>query len=98
MAARAYNPETKTGAATGTIFWMMDNSWPTIHWNLYDYYFKPAGSYFGAKKANEPVHALWDYKTRAVKIFNSTLENYTNMTVCASVYNIPDLFVEYTNQ
>ncbi|HXE42393.1 MAG TPA: hypothetical protein VN516_05150, partial [Candidatus Baltobacteraceae bacterium] len=58
MAMRAYNPETKTGAATGTIFWMMDNSWPTIHWNLYDYYFKPAGSYFGAKKANAPVQAM----------------------------------------
>ena len=97
MAARAYNPETKTGAATGTVFWMMDNSWPTIHWNLYDYFLKPAGSYFGAKKANEPVHALWDYSNRKVQVFNSTLDSYKGMTVSATVYNIPNLVVEYTN-
>src|SRR6266542_3069910 len=31
----------------GTIFWMLDNAWPSVHWNLYDYYFKPGGGYFG---------------------------------------------------
>ena len=98
MAARAYNPETKTGAATGTIFWMMDNSWPTIHWNLYDYYFKAAGSYFGAKKANAPVQVMWDYNTGKISIFNSTLNNYSNMIVSAVVYNIPDLAQKYANQ
>lgn len=98
MAARAYNPETKTGAATGTIFWMMDNSWPTIHWNLYDYYFKPAGSYFGAKKANAPVQVMWDYNTKKISIFNSTLNNYSNMTVSAAVYDIPSLAQKYAKQ
>jgi len=98
MAARAYNPETKTGAATGTIFWMMDNSWPTIHWNLYDYYMKPAGSYFGAKKANAPVQVMWDYNTKKISVFNSTLNNYSNMTVSAAVFNIPDLVQKYASQ
>jgi exo-1,4-beta-D-glucosaminidase len=98
MAARAYNPETKTGAATGTIFWMMDNAWQTIHWNLYDYYMKPAGSYFGAKKANAPVQVLWDYDTGKVSVFNSTLTSYTNMTVSAAVYDIPGLAQKYATQ
>ena len=98
MAVRAYNPETKTGAATGTIFWMMDNAWPTIHWNLYDYYFKPAGSYFGAKKANAPVQVMWDYNSKKISVFNSTLNDYSNMTVSAAVYNIPDLAKKYANQ
>lgn len=98
MAARAYNPATKTGAATGTIFWMMDNSWPTIHWNLYDYYFKPAGSYFGAKKANAPVQAMWDYLTGKVTVFNATLTDRPNMAVSAAVYNIPDLTEKFSKQ
>ena len=46
--------------AQGTIYWMLNSAWPSLHWNLYDYYFKPGGSYFGAKKALEPVHILWD--------------------------------------
>ena len=58
FAGNAYDPATGTGTATGTIFWMLNNAWPSIHWNLYDYYLKPAGSYFGAKKANEPRACL----------------------------------------
>jgi exo-1,4-beta-D-glucosaminidase len=96
--ANAYDPATETGTATGTIFWMLNNAWPTIHWNLYDYYMKPAGSYFGAKKANEPVHVLWDYNTNKVKVFNSTLNSYAGMQVSAAVYNIPDLTQQYSNQ
>jgi exo-1,4-beta-D-glucosaminidase len=98
MAMRAYNPQTKTGTATGTIFWMMDNSWPTIHWNLYDFYFKPAGSYFGTKKANAPVQVMWDYETGKVSVFNSTLENFPGMTVTATIYNIPDLAQKFSKQ
>jgi exo-1,4-beta-D-glucosaminidase len=98
FAANAYDPATGTGTATGTIFWMMNNAWPSIHWNLYDYYMKPAGSYFGTKKANEPVHVLWDYNTNKVKVFNSTLSSYTGMQVSAAVYNIPDFTQQYTRQ
>ena len=92
----AYDPATGTGTATGTIFWMMDNAWPSIHWNLYDYYFKPAGGYFGAKKALEPVHALWDYNSNKIKVYNSTLNGYAGMQLSAAVYNLPGLNLKYT--
>ena len=34
----------------GVIFWMLSNAWPSVHWNLYDYFFKPGGGYFGAAR------------------------------------------------
>jgi len=77
--------------ATGSIFWMLNNAWPSVHWNLYDYYMKPGGGYFGTKKATEPVHILYDYVTNNVKVYNSTLTGYTNLTATARVYNIPTL-------
>lgn len=98
MAIRAYDPEKKSGAATGTIFWMMDNSWPTIHWNLYDYYMKPAGSYFGAKKANAPLQVMWDYETGKVVVFNATLNTYAGVSVVATAYNVPDLAQKYSGR
>src|SRR5258706_466407 len=82
----------------GTIYWMLDNAWPSTHWNLYDYYFKPGGGYFGTKKANEPVHILWDYFGQNVIVENSTLSAANNLTASVNVYNIPDLSVKYTNQ
>lgn len=82
----------------GVIFWMLNNAWPSVHWNLYDYYFKPGGGYFGAKQANEPMHIAYDYFTRNVYAVNSTLTARSGMTATATVYSIPDLTVRSTTQ
>jgi exo-1,4-beta-D-glucosaminidase len=81
----------------GVIYWMQSNNWPSVHWSLYDYYFKPSGGYFGTKKANEPVHISYDYYSKNVMVENSTLTANNNMTASVTVYNIPDLTVKYTN-
>jgi len=81
-----------------TIFWMQNNAWPSVHWNLYDYYFKPGGGFYGTKKADEPLHILYDYFVKNVKVVNSTLTANNNMTALVTIYNIPDLSVKYTNQ
>jgi exo-1,4-beta-D-glucosaminidase len=82
----------------GVIFWMLNNAWPSVHWNLYDYYFKPGGGYFGARKANEPVHAAYDYFTGNVYVVNSTLAARSGMTATVTAYNLPDLSQRYSTQ
>jgi exo-1,4-beta-D-glucosaminidase len=57
--------------STGVIQWMFNNAWPSIYWHLFDWYLRPAGGYFGAKKANEPVHVLYSYDDRSVAIVNA---------------------------
>jgi exo-1,4-beta-D-glucosaminidase len=61
--------------STGVIYWMLNNAWPSLHWHLYDYFLNPAGAYFGAKIANEPVHIQYSYDTRAIMLVNHTLTN-----------------------
>lgn len=58
--------------ATGVIYWMLDNAWPSLHWHLFDWYMNPAGAYFGAKKANEPVHIQYAYGSRDIVLVNHT--------------------------
>jgi exo-1,4-beta-D-glucosaminidase len=84
--------------AQGTIYWMLNNAWPSVHWNLYDYFFKPGGGYFGTKKALEPLHILYDYNTASVKVFNATLAAASNVTASVRIYNVPDLSLKYTNE
>jgi exo-1,4-beta-D-glucosaminidase len=50
---------------------MFNNAWPSIYWHLFDWYLRPAGGYFGAKKANEPVHVLYSYDDRSIAIVNA---------------------------
>jgi len=60
--------------STGVIYWMLNNAWPSLHWHLYDYFLNPAGAYFGARMANEPVHIQYSYDTRAIMLVNQTLD------------------------
>ncbi len=57
--------------STGIIQWMLNNAWPSLIWHLYDYYLQPAGGYFGAKKACEPLHVMYSYDDRSVAVVNS---------------------------
>ena len=74
--------------ATGVIFWMLNNAWPSLHWHLYDYYLNPAGAYFGAKIANEPVHIQYSYDTRAIMLVNHTLTNEYGLQARIRVRNL----------
>ena len=61
--------------STGIIQWMLNNAWPSLIWHLYDYYLQPAGGYFGAKKACEPLHVQYSYDNRGVDVVNSRYED-----------------------
>jgi len=73
--------------STGVIQWMLNNAWPSVIWHLYDYYLQPAGGYFGAKKACEPLHIQYSYDDRSVVVVNSANRDFGELTAEASVYN-----------
>ncbi|MHB8813412.1 MAG: glycoside hydrolase family 2 protein [Steroidobacteraceae bacterium] len=74
--------------STGVIYWMLNNAWPSLHWHLYDYFLNPAGAYFGAKKANEPVHIQYSYDTRAIVLVNHTLIDEHGLQALVRVRNL----------
>jgi exo-1,4-beta-D-glucosaminidase len=74
--------------STGVIYWMLNNAWPSLHWHLYDYFLNPAGAYFGAKMANEPVHIQYSYDTRAVMLVNHTLTREHGLRAVIRVRNL----------
>jgi exo-1,4-beta-D-glucosaminidase len=74
--------------ATGFIYWMLNNAWPSLNWHLYSHDLNPAGSYFGAKKANEPIHIQYSYDDRSVVIVGQGPKSADRLTAKAEVYNI----------
>jgi exo-1,4-beta-D-glucosaminidase len=74
--------------STGVIYWMLNNAWPSLHWHLYDYFLNPAGAYFGAKVANEPVHIQYSYDTREIMVVNHTLTPEHGLRAVVRVRNL----------
>jgi exo-1,4-beta-D-glucosaminidase len=71
--------------STGVIQWMLNNAWPGIMYHLYDYYLDPGGAYFGAKKGNEPVHVMYSYDDRSIRVVNNDYVPSTMLRVKATV-------------
>ena len=74
--------------STGIIQWMLNNAWPSMIWHMYDWYLRPAGSYFGVKKACEPLHVQYSYDDRSIVVVNSYYQPFANVKVSARVYNL----------
>jgi exo-1,4-beta-D-glucosaminidase len=74
--------------STGVIYWMLNNAWPSLHWHLYDYFLNPAGAYFGARAANEPLHIQYSYDTRAIMVVNHTLTSEHGLRANVRVRNL----------
>jgi exo-1,4-beta-D-glucosaminidase len=74
--------------STGVIQWMLNNAWPSMIWHLYDYYLRPGGSYFGSKKAAEPLHVQFSYDDRRVAVVNDLQEAFAGLKVKAEVFDL----------
>jgi exo-1,4-beta-D-glucosaminidase len=74
--------------ATGVIQWMLNNAWPSMIWHLYDYYLRPGGSYFGAKKGCEPLHIQYSYDDHSIAVVNSFYQDFQNLKATAKIYNL----------
>jgi exo-1,4-beta-D-glucosaminidase len=72
--------------STGIVYWQLNKGWPTLLWDLYNHDYDQAGSYFGAKKANEPVHVLYTYDDGTVSVDNLSRSAERGLSVEAKVY------------
>ncbi|MFQ6045029.1 MAG: sugar-binding domain-containing protein [Gemmatimonadales bacterium] len=74
--------------STGVIQWMLNDAWPSMIWHLYDYYLRPGGGYYGAKKAGEPVHVQFSYDDRSVAVVNDEQRSHEGLRVTARLLNL----------
>jgi exo-1,4-beta-D-glucosaminidase len=74
--------------STGVIQWMLNNAWPSMIWHLYDYYLRPGGGYFGAKKAMQALDPVYEYGDRSVWLVSSQYVDAKSLKLTARVFNL----------
>ncbi|MFC9628402.1 exo-beta-D-glucosaminidase [Streptomyces mirabilis] len=75
--------------ATGVVYWMFNSGWTSLHWQLMDRYLDQGGAYFGARKANEPLHIQYSYDTRSIVVVNNRHASASGLTARVTLFN-PD--------
>ena len=72
----------------GVIQWMLNNAWPSIIWHLYDFYLRPGGGYFGAKKSMEALHPVYGYDDHSIWIVSSQYGDANGLKLTTKVLNL----------
>ena len=65
------------GKATGIVNWMLSSAWPSLYWQLYDWYGVPTAGYYGVKHACAPVQLIYNYGDRSVYAVNDAAPKAT---------------------
>ena len=74
--------------STGVIQWLLNNAWPSMIWHLYDYYLRPGGGYFGAKRAMEALHPIYGYDDHSIWVVSSQYTEAKGLKLTTKIYNL----------
>lgn len=75
-------------SATGLIMWMSHPAWPSLIWQAYTYDYETHGSYYGIKKACEPIHIQLNMDDNKVCVVNTSQDNLQGARASVKYYNI----------
>jgi exo-1,4-beta-D-glucosaminidase len=77
-----------------SLYWMLDSQWPSFFGHLFDYYLKPGGAYYGAKKGLRPLsvvfdsYATGDHTYGKFTVVNQTPQQRDDLQVRIRIYTL----------
>jgi hypothetical protein len=73
---------------SGRMLWMTQPAWPSTMWEIFTSDYDTQASYYGTKKACEPLHVQLDLSNDTVQVSNTTTESHPGLKVIARVYSL----------
>lgn len=73
---------------TGILIWKTQNPWTSLRGQMYDWSLDVNASLYGTRKGCEPLHAYYNPVTRKAGLLNTTLKDYTDLSIVARIYNL----------
>uniref|UniRef100_UPI001C2DB1DD glycoside hydrolase family 2 protein n=1 Tax=Sphingomonas bacterium TaxID=1895847 RepID=UPI001C2DB1DD len=70
---------------SGRMLWMTQPAWPSSHWQMFSSDYDTHASFYGVKKAAEPVHVQMNLPDHKVVLVNNELADLGRVTVRAKV-------------
>ncbi len=73
---------------SGRMLWMTQPAWPSNMWQILSSDYDTQASFYGVKKACEPVHVQLDLSDYSVAVVNTTTAAQPGVTITANVYSL----------
>jgi exo-1,4-beta-D-glucosaminidase len=78
----------KLNETGGVMLWKLNAAFPSVVWQIYDWYLEPNAGYYFMQNALEPVHVQWNYDDSSVVVVNRSYSDSKNITVHAQLFNL----------
>ncbi len=72
---------------SGRLLWMTQPAWPSTQWQIFSHDYDTHASFYGVKKASEPIHVQMNLPGHDVAVINNTLVPLAGVTVTARVFD-----------
>lgn len=76
------------GDASGVLLWMSHPAWPSVEWQTYSWDYETFGSYYGSRKACEPVHVQMNLDDHDVVVLNTTTSPLADLMVTMTCHDL----------
>jgi beta-galactosidase/beta-glucuronidase len=78
----------KLNETGGVMLWKLNAAFPSVIWQIYDWYLNSNAGYYFMQNACEPVHIQLNPLNYSVTAVNRTYRTYPELTVEADVYDL----------
>jgi beta-galactosidase/beta-glucuronidase len=83
---------------SGRLLWMTQSAWPSTSWQIIDSDSDTSASYYGVKKACEPIHIQMDLTNSEVALVNTTQTESGPLQISARIYSLGNQLLSTQNQ
>ncbi len=83
---------------SGRMLWMTQPAWPSNYWQILSHDYDTQASYYGVKKACEPIHVQLDLSNYGVTVVNTTQDSLKGLTVATNVYSLDNKLLLHNEQ
>ena len=73
---------------SGILLWKANSSWPSLTWQVYDWFLQAHAGYYATKNACSPVHAQWNRDDNSISVLNLTKEDLEDIVLNVDYYYV----------
>jgi hypothetical protein len=78
----------KLNDISGVMLWKLNAAFPSVVWQVFDWYLEPNAGYYFMQNACEPVHIQLNALDYTITAVNRSYHLYPNLTLQADVYDL----------
>ncbi|HVY75616.1 MAG TPA: glycoside hydrolase family 2 TIM barrel-domain containing protein [Puia sp.] len=83
----------KLNETGGVMLWKLNAAFPSVVWQIFDWYLEPNAGYYFMQNACEPVHVQLNYDDSSVTVVNRTYATKANLTCRAEIFTMDGISV-----